>query len=142
RLRIDHAWDDVEIHMACLPCNDLGNSHAFILCLMCKHWALNHVANSINAFTIGAPTLINSNATAFIQINARFLQAQPIRIWTTTSCHQNHFSFQRLCFAAFNRLKSHLCAAIAGFDTGYLRTEFESDTLLFQQTLELLGYFA
>ena len=62
---IDHAGDNAVIDMARLPRQHFGHGHAFILGFMREHWAVDRVANRVNAVNAGLVMAVRGDLAAF-----------------------------------------------------------------------------
>ncbi|MNL25152.1 hypothetical protein D3C87_1466230 [compost metagenome] len=71
-MRVDHTWNCVVVHVACVTSQDLSNCHTFFFRFVRKHRAWDHVTDCINAWDICLIVFVDEDATLSIFCDAHF----------------------------------------------------------------------
>ncbi len=137
RLGVDHARDDVVVHVAALAGDQLDAGHGFFLGLVGEHRARNDVANCVNALGGGAEMVVDLHAAALVELHARLVGSEARGGGLATHGDEDLVGFKLellvLLFGGEERLLAFLG------DTGDFRAELETEALLFKETLGQLG---
>ena len=91
---------------------------------------------------IGRIVVINNDAPALVQFDAKLLEPQPLGVRHPADRNQNDIGLDRFSRAALRRLDRGLEPFSRRIDRRHLRRQFERHALLLEQTLRLTPHFA
>ena len=142
RRRIDHARNDVVVHMAMFAGDDFGGRHALVFGFVGQHRAGDRIADRIDARHRGLPMVVDLDEAAIGHGDACRLEAQTFDKGTTAGCDQNDLGRNLLLAVVLFQRVVDGRLAVLGLDARNRRTHGEFQTLFGQNALELLLYLA
>ncbi len=75
--------------MARLASKYLGDRNTFILCLVCQHRPVDHVADGIDAIHICLVVTVGDDAAPTIEFHTHILEPKTLRVWHPTDGNEN-----------------------------------------------------
>src|SRR5689334_7499189 len=139
RSGIDHARDHLVVHVSRLAREDLGESNTFLLGLVGQHWALDDIANGVNAGDIRRELLIDNDPSLIVCLHADIRQ-EAFGVGNAADSDHHIVRFYSLVYASYQRLKNELEGAALGVDADNFGAKLEDELLLGQHALKLLRH--
>src|SRR5262249_37882560 len=142
RVRVDHVGNDIVVHVAGLPGEDLRHRNAFVLGLVRQHRPSDHVADRIDAGHVALVMRIDDDAAAVVGLHAHVAEAEAFGVGHAADRHEHHVGFDRLGGAATarSRFDFRLERPTRIVDRRHLGGELKGHALLLQNALEALGH--
>ena len=94
---------------------NLGDRDAFVLALVRQHRPADHIADGVDALHIGLEMIVDHDAAALVERDARFLQPETFGVGHAADRDQHHIGVERLGLAALRRLDLHLQLLAGGY---------------------------
>ena len=93
---VDHARDDVVVHVTSLTGDGFSHSHAFVFGLVGKHGTRDGVTDCVDAFDVGRPVRIGFDLTALGHLDTNVTKTETISKRFAARGDENRIGFDRL----------------------------------------------
>lgn len=136
---VDDAGHGIVVDVSCLTREDLSDSRAVVLSLVCKHGSLDDITSSVDGRDVGAEVVIDLNASSLVNSNAKLLEAETLGVRAASSGHKHNVGLDGLGVTTLAGLHGHLDAVVSHLSASHLGLELEVDALLLEGALEGLN---
>ena len=105
RVGVDDSRNDVVVHVSRFAGDHLDASDAFLLCFVGQHGPGDDVADSINAFDVGAETSVDFDPLPVVEFDAKFIRADAFDEGATADGDEHFVGFEGELFVALGRFR-------------------------------------